>query len=166
MKLSISFIINLLIVFLVKVLDNVLSTSKTLLIQKNKAILAGFASVISQIIFYKLINAVSSSGELMIYVISLASGVGTLLAVLISSKFSRERMFVNIIMCDNKEAMMELRDYLKENKITNLTTDGYTKDWDKTLAITAYAETKQQSKLLDEFINESNIKFKRIIQMQ
>ena len=164
MKLGISFLINLVVIFLVKVFDNVLSTSKTLLIQKNKAVLAGISAIISQIIFYKLIDAVSTSGELMIYVISLASGIGTILAVLISNKFSKDRMYVNIFMSDDKEAMIELRDYLKENKISNLTTDGYTKDWDKTLAITAYVETKKQSKLLDEFINESTTKFKRIIQ--
>ena len=42
----------------------------------------------------------------------------------------------------------------------------YTKDWEKTLAITAYAETKEQSKLIDQFIRESDQKFKRIIQVQ
>ena len=62
--------------------------------------------------------------------------------------------------------MMEVRDWLKENKITNLTTDGYTKDWKKTLAITAYAETKEQSKLIDEYIKNSDVKFKRIIEKQ
>ena len=51
-------------------------------------------------------------------------------------------------------------------KITNLTTDGYTKDWQKTLAITAYAETKEQSKLIDNYLKESEYKFKRIIGKQ
>lgn len=165
MKITISFILNLVIIFLVKVIDNILSTSKTLLVQKNKAFLAGLTVVISQIIFYKLIDAVTESdSDLTIYIISLASGLGTLLAIWINNRFSKERMYVNIIMCDNKKIMKELRDYLKENKITNLTTDGYTKEWKKTLAITAYAETKKQSKLLDDYINNSNVKFKRIIQ--
>jgi hypothetical protein len=61
---------------------------------------------------------------------------------------------------------MELRDFLKEHKITNLATIGCTKDWKKTLAVTAYSETKAQSKLIDEFINNSGVKFKRIIQVQ
>ena len=54
-------------------------------------------------------------------------------------------------MNDNKEVMTELREFLMENKITNLTTDAYTKDWNKTIAITAYAETKEESKLLDNY---------------
>lgn len=164
MNITISFIINLVIIFVVKVLDNILSTSKTILVQKNKAFLAGLTVVISQIIFYKLIDAVSEGSELTIYVIAIASGLGTLLAIWISNRFSKDRMYVNIIMCDNKKVMKELRDYLKENKITNLTTDGYTKEWKKTLAITAYAETREQSKLLDEYIKNSSVKFKRIIQ--
>ena len=67
---------------------------------------------------------------------------------------------------DDKKIMMELRDFLKEHKITNLATIGYTKDWKKTLAITAYSETKAQSRLIDEFIKNSGVKFKRIIQVQ
>lgn len=162
-----AFIINLLVVFVIKVIDNILGTGKTILIQKNKAFIASLTVVISQIIFYKLIDAVSDSGsEIMIYVIAIASGIGTLLALMISNKFSKDRTYVNIILNDNKEVMMEFRDWLKEHKITNLTTDGYTKDWEKTLAITAYAETKEESKLTDEFSNNSEHKFKRIIQKQ
>ena len=160
-------ILNLISVFIVKIIDNVLSTSKTLLIQKNKAVLAGISVVVSQIIFYKLIDAVSSGdGDLMIYVIAIASGIGTYLALFISNKFSKDRTYVNVILNDNKEAMIELREWLKEHKITNLTTDGYTKDWQKTLAITAYAETKEQSKLIDNYLKESEYKFKRIIGKQ
>lgn len=166
MNITLAFVLELLLIFIIKVIDNVLSTAKTILIQKNKSFIAGLTVFISQIIFYKLIDAVADSGELMIYVIALASGVGTLLAILISNKFSKDRMYVNIIMCDDKKVMMKLRDYLKDNKITNLTTDGYTKEWKKTLAITAYVETKKQSKLLDEYIENSNTKFKRIIQKQ
>ena len=166
MNITLALVTKLSIIFIIKVIDNVLSTAKTILVQKNKALLAGLTVFITQIIFYKLINAVADSGELTIYIIAIASGIGTQLAIIISNKFSKEKTFVNIIMCDDKEVMMNLRDYLKEHKITNLTTDGYTKNWEKTLAITAYAETKKQSKLLDKYIENSNIKFKRIIQKQ
>ena len=158
------FITNLLFLFIVKVIDNILGTSKTILIQKNKGVLAALSVVISQIIFYKLIDAVGNSdSDLTMYVIAIASGVGTYLAVKLNDKFSKERTFVNVILSDNKEAMEDLREYLKEHKITNLATDAYTKDWNKTIAITAYAETKEESKLLDNYISNSNTKFKRVI---
>lgn len=159
-------ILNVIIVFLIKVIDNMLATSKTLLIQKNKSFFASMTVIISQIIFYKLINVVGNDGNYMIYVIALASGIGTFLALKISECFSKDRTYVNVILSDNKDAMKKLRDFLKQNKITNLTTDAYTKDWKKTIAITAYAETKAESRLIDSFISNSDNKFKRIIEKQ
>ena len=163
---TITIILNIVIVFLIKVFDNIIGTSKTLLIQKNKSVLASFTVMISQIIFYKLIDIVDNDGEYMIYVVAIASGLGTYLALLISNIFSKERTYVNVILSDNKKEMKKLRDFLKNNKITNLTTDAYTKDWKKTIAITAYAETKNDSKKIDEFISNSDNKFKRIIEIQ
>ena len=158
--------VNMIIVFVVKVLDNILSTAKTILIQRNRAIIASITVIVSNIIFYKLISAVNTGGDSTIYVISLASGLGTYLALIVDNKLSKDRLFVNIIMNDNREAMTELREFLKEHKITNLTTDAYTKDFKKTLSITAYAETKEQSKLIDDFLKAQDTKFKRIIQIQ
>ena len=159
------FILNLVLLFVIKVIDNILGTSKTILIQQNKGILAALSVIISQIIFYKLIDAVGDSeNDLTMYVVSIASGFGTYLAVKLNDKFSKEKTYVNVILSDNREAMEDLLGYLRKNKITNLTTDAYTKDWKKTLSITAYAETKEQSKLLDKYIEESDVKFKRMIQ--
>ncbi len=157
------FILNLMVIFFVKVFDNLLSTSKTILVQKNKGFLAGLSVVISQIIFYKLIDAVSTSGDLTMYVVSIASGVGTILAVSLANRFSKDRTYVNVLLCDDKKEMKKLRDFLKENKITNLATDGYTKDWKKSIAITAYTETKKQNKLIDEYLDSLDVKIKRII---
>ena len=160
----VSFVFGLFVLFIVKVIDNILGTSKTILIQKNKGALAAVTTVISQVIFYKLIDAVGSSdSDLTMYVISVASGFGTYLAVKLNDRFSKERTFVNVILSDNREAMQELRDYLAEHKITNLATEAFTKDWGKTIAITAYAETKAESRLLDKFIENSETKFKRVV---
>jgi len=163
----ISNIITLIILFLAKTADNMLTTGKTILVQRNRPILASLAVIASQIIFYKLIDSIGSSdNDLALYVVSIASGVGTFLALKLGSRFSKERTYVNVILSDDKEAMIELRDFLKEHRITNLTTDGYTKDWQKTIAITAYAETKEQSHLIDDYLSHSHTKFKRLIQKQ
>ena len=158
-------ILELLLLFGLKAADNLLSTGKQILIQRHKPILASLSVVLSQIIFYRLIDKVSEyNGDLALYIVAIASGVGTFLAVKISDKFSKERTFVNVILSDDKDAMVDLREFLKEHHITNLATDGYTKDWNKTIAITAYAETREQSRLIDQYIKDSSVKFKRIIQ--
>ena len=64
--------------FLLKAIDNLLSTGKQILIQRHRPILASLSVVISQIIFYRLISEVSASGgDLALYIVSIASGVGT-----------------------------------------------------------------------------------------
>lgn len=161
---EIGFVIELALLFVLKTVDNLLSTGKAILIQRHRPILASASVVLSQIIFYRLIDSVSTSdSNLALYIVSVAAGAGTFLAIKISDKFSKERTFVNVLLSDDKEAMMALRDFLKEHKITNLATEGFTKNWDKSIAITAYAETREQSRLIDEYIRNSNTKIKRII---
>ena len=157
-------ILELLLLFALKAVDNLLSTGKTILIQRHRPILAAASVVVSQVIFYHLIDEISASdGDLAMYIVSIAAGAGTYLAVKIGDRFSHERTFVNVILSDDREAMVALREFLMQHRITNLTTDGYTKDWNKSIAITAYAETREQTRLIDEYLRESKAKFKRIV---
>lgn len=103
--------------------------------------------------------------DLSIIVVSVASAVGCLTAMAISNRLSKERTFVNVIMSDDIDAMKQFRDFLAEHHITNVATDSYTLDWNtKTITITAYAETKQESMLINRYIVNSPLKFKRVIQ--
>ena len=52
-----------------------------------------------------------------------------------------------------------------QHHITNVASDSYTLDWNaKTISITAYPETKAESRLINEYIADSSTKFKRVIQ--
>lgn len=159
-------VLYLAILFAVKVLDNALGTAKTILVQRNRCVLAGVALGLSNFLYLSITkDIVTSDGNLALVVVSIASGVGCCLAVAFNNKFSKERTFVNVIMSDDKEEMKKLRDFLAEHKITNVASDSYTKDWErKTLTITAYAETKNQSRLIDKYIEASGTKFKRLVQ--
>lgn len=152
--------------FVAKVFDNALGTAKTILVQRNQCVLAGLSLGLSNFIYLSITkDIVTTDSTLALVVVSIASGVGCCLAVAFNNKFSKEKTYVNVIMSDDKEEMMKLRDFLAKNKITNVASDSYTMDWErKTLAITAYAETKSQSSLIDEYIETSNAKFKRLVQ--
>lgn len=152
--------------FVAKVFDNALGTAKTILVQRNRCVLAGLALGLSNFIYLSITkDIVTTDSTLALVVVSIASGVGCCLAVAFNNKFSKEKTYVNVIMSDDKKEMMKLRDFLAENKITNVASDSYTMDWErKTLTITAYAETKSQSKLIDEYIEASGTKFKRLVQ--
>lgn len=151
--------------FVAKVFDNALGTAKTILVQRNRCILAGIALGFSNFIYLSITKDIVTSDSLLaLVVVSVASGVGCCLAVALSNRFSREKTYVNVIMSDDLAAMKRLRDFLARNKITNVASDSYTLDWGrKTLTITAYAETRQQSALIDDYISGSSTKFKRVV---
>ena len=153
------------ILFLAKVLDNTLNTAKTILVQRNRCLLAGVALGLSNFIYLSITkDIVTSDSTLALVIVSIASGVGCCLAVALSNRFSKDRTYVNVILSDDKEAMKEFRDFLAENHITNVATDSYTLDWSrKSISITAYAQTKAPSRLIDEYIERSLLKCKRVI---
>ena len=143
------------ILFLAKVLDNTLNTAKTILVQRNRCLLAGVALGLSNFIYLSITkDIVTSDSTLALVIVSVA----------LSNRFSKDRTYVNVILSDDKEAMKEFRDFLAENHITNVATDSYTLDWSrKSISITAYAQTKAQSSLIDEYIKRSLLKCKRVI---
>ena len=159
-------VLYFLTLFGAKVLDNMLSTAKTILIQRNRCLLAGVTVAVSDFIYFLLIkNVLSADSPFAIAVVAIAGGIGCCIAVLFSNRLSRERTFVNVVMSDDREAMQEFRDYLARHHITNVACDSYTLDWDrKTITITAYTDTKAQNKLIDDYIERSDLKFKRRIQ--
>lgn len=84
---------------------------------------------------------------------------------LIKWRFFYTKTYVNVIMSDNLDEMKRLRDFLAQHHITNVAADSYTLNWNsKTITITAYPETKAESRLINKFIDESDTKFKRVIQ--
>lgn len=154
------------VIFAAKVVDNALSTTKTILIQRSRWLLAGIAVVVSDFIYFWITKRVVSADNYMaMVVVALAGGVGCALACLLSDKLSKDRTYVNVIMSDDLNAMKELRDFLAMHHITNVASESYTLNWDqKTITITAYAETKAESRLINQFIADSPMKYKRVIQ--
>lgn len=152
--------------FIMKVMVNALSTTKTIMIQRSRWILAGTAVILSDFIsFWITKKIVTADGELAMLIVAVAGGVGCALACIVSDKLSKGRTYVNVIMSDNWEAMKGFRDFLAEHHITNVAADTYTRDWDtKTITITAYPETKAESKLITEYIDSSTLKFKLLVQ--
>jgi hypothetical protein len=154
------------VLFFAKLLSNMLSTGKTILVQRNRSLLAGLMVAVSDLIYFFLIrNVLSDDSILAVAVVSAAGGAGCFLAVTLGNRLSKERTFVNVVMCDDLAAMREFRDFLASKHITNVALDSYTRDWDtKTITVTAYAETKEENRLIDEYIENSVLKFKRVIQ--
>ena len=153
------------ILFVAKVIDNALSTAKTILIQRSRWIIAGVIVMLSDVIYFWVTkNIVSAESNLMIVIVSIAGGIGCSLACFMGERFSKSRTYVNVIMSDNLRAIQGLRDFLAEHHITNVASDSYTLDWNqKTITITAYPENKSEIRLIRDYIENSELKFKQVI---
>ena len=152
--------------FLAKVADAALSTTKTILIQRSRWIIAGIVVMASDMIYFWITKSiVTADNYKMIIIVSIAGGIGCSLACYFGERFSKNRTYVNVIMSDDYEAMKDLRDFLAKHHITNVATDSYTLDWgQKTITIAAYPENKSEIKIINEYIKDAKIKVKQVFQ--
>lgn len=147
-----------------KILDSFVTTTKSIFVYKNKILLASLMVGFSNFLFLSVVvNAVLSDSIYTNLIIGLSSSIGAYLAMKTNNKFSKDTMYLNIITCDTKESVVSLVEYLRGNKIKNIVTDSYTKEWDKTLVVQAFANTRNQSKLIDKFLDENKVKYLRQI---
>ena len=150
---------------LLKVISNFFGTVRIILTQQNKAILASILLFLCCVIDYVTTKVAVESDMLTIIALSAACGIGCYVAMDYSSRHSKDRTYVNVIMNDNVDAMMDFHIFLMKNHIVHTVADTYARNCiDKTLTITAFAETKSQSHLIDEYIESSPLKFKRVVQ--
>lgn len=149
---------------IVKIVDNIISTEKTILTQKNKAVLASVLVVISQFMFYLIIKQiVADSSALSIFIVSVASGVGSYIAFYINKKISRDTVFINIITSNDRSKMNALGDYMRSENIKIVTLDAYSDSIEKTLTGLVFANTREQSLKIDNYLKEHDGFFREIV---
>ena len=149
---------------LVKIIDNVISTEKSILTHQNKAIAASILVTISQFLFYVLITeVVEDSNMLSIIVVSIASGIGSYIAFCINNKFSKETVFINIITSNDKAKMKAFGDYMRFEGIKIVTFDAYNDEINNTLTAIVFANTREQSKKIDKFMNGQTDFFREVV---
>lgn len=143
----------LVLMFFIKLCDNIIITGKTLLVQKNRAVLASIAVVVSQLLFYLVIDQVISDGSMdTIIIVSIASGIGSYLAFTINSRVSHDKLWVHIVTSNNKTDMKRLGDYMRAIQVPIITFDSYNDDLENTLTALIFANTRQQSSEIDKYL--------------
>lgn len=150
---------NIILISLLKILDNFLLTSKTILVQKNKAILAALVVMLSQFMFYFVVSKIISENNLVVNaVVAVASGIGSFFAMKVHDKFSKDKLYMNVITYKQKEHVIELCEFLRIHKIRYIVTDTYNRDWTISMVVQVFAATRDESKMLDRFIEEKGRK--------
>lgn len=154
---------QLVILGLIKIVDNMITTAKSITTYQNKKLLTALLVIISQFIFYLVIKEVSNDSSILsIAVVSVCSGIGTYIMMFGSDKMTKDLTYTNIIDCKCDEDTEKLSKYLLENNIKIVPVASYNyKTNEPTKTIIAFASTRYESKLIDEFLNNSDAKYLR-----
>lgn len=153
-----------LILAIIKVCDNILLTAKSISTYKGQKLLSSVLVTISQLIFYVIIDQVVSDSTLTsILIISIASGIGNYLAFMINDKFKKDDVWTNIITSSSKEMLIDLCTMLREHKVKYLLYDTYNRRFEQSYTVTAFTKTKSESKLIDEYLKNTDVRYLRMI---
>ena len=149
---------------LTKIVDNLITTEKSILVRNNKAVAASILVMISEFMFIFIIKKlVSDSNTASAIVVSVAAGIGSYLAFCINNKFSKETVYINIVTSNNKLQMKAFGDYMRLQGIKIVTFDAYNDDRNNTLTALVFANTRDQSKIIDKYVEAHNELFREVI---
>ena len=99
----------------IKVIDNVITVLKNITTYKGQKILSSILVIISQLIFYLVVQQVVNDNTLIaIIVVSVSSGIGNYIGFLINDRFKRDDTWTNILTTSQKEDITKLCTILKK----------------------------------------------------
>lgn len=152
----------LIVLGLIKIIDNMISTAKSITTYKNKKFITSLLVILSQFLFYFLIKSVVSDDSMLTTItVCICSGVGTYLAMFLNDFIRNDSTYTNILTCSCNDSIEELCDYLLSFKIKYIPLDSYNRDGSKSKTVLIFARTKRESTLIDAFVHNSSTKYLR-----
>ena len=151
---------NYIILALVKVLDNIISTAKTIASYKEQKILSSVLTIISQLIFYLVVSKVISDNTMeIIVIVSIASGIGNLIAFSINDYFKKDSKWTMVLTSSDKEDVRNLSNYLTKHNIKHIANYGINREGKETYHIIAFSKTKSESRLIEMYLTVTDSKY-------
>lgn len=152
--------VSYVILFIIKIFDNVISTAKNICQFKEMKVLSSILTIISQLIFYLVISHIIEDNTLLsIIIVAVASGLGNLLAFLINDRFKRAAKWMFILTSDNAEDVQKLCGYLAEHSIKYIANKGLTRENESTIHVIALSKSKDDSRLIERFLENAKSKY-------
>ena len=145
---------------LVKILDNIIGTFKNISQYREQKIISSILVVISQLIFYLVIDQVINDNTLLsIIIVSVSSGVGNYIAFSINSKFKRAAKWGFTLTSSDTDDVQRLCSYLVENNIKYIANNGLTRKNEPTIHVIAFSKSKDESRLIERFLENTKSKY-------
>lgn len=144
---------NLIILGLIKILDNIILNAKSIATFKNKRLISSILVILSQFSFYFIISkVVNDKSVLPIIIVAITSGIGNYIAFIISDRFEQDKMWTNVITGKDIDKIKGFCELLKQNKIKYITNDSYDRHWNKTYSVMVFPMTKNESTIIDKYL--------------
>ncbi len=145
---------------IVKIFDNIILTAKSILTYMNKRIISSCLVIVSQILFYTVVKQVISDNSMItIFVVSAASGIGNYLAFPIVDKFTKDDKWYFYLTSSDKNDVENLCQYLVKHNIKYMANLGLTRKGEETINVTAFSRTKEQSRLIENYLKQTDSKY-------
>jgi Na+/melibiose symporter-like transporter len=148
----------IIITFFLKFFDCALSTIKNVFLIKEKYLLSSICNSLSAMLFIFvadiMANTASEDKWIIALIVFFANLTGSYFPPKFLDKIESDRLFIYIMTADCLENGFALADTLRELNIPVATTIVYNDKLQKTLSVTAYAKTKEQSNIIVYHVNK------------
>ena len=89
----------------------------------------------------------------------MASGIGNYLAFPIVDKFTKDDKWYFYLTSSDKNDVENLCQYLVEHNIKYMANLGLTRKGEETINVTAFSKTKEQSRLIENYLKQTDSKY-------
>lgn len=152
--------IGYIVLAIIKVIDNIVGTAKNIAQYQERKILSSVLVVVSQLLFYLLINKVIEDNSMLaIVIVAVASGIGNYIAFLINAKFRKDAKWVLLFTSSDVDKSKEFSNYLVENGIRNVVSQGYDRTWENVINIIIFSKSKDESRVIAKYLKDSDFKY-------
>jgi hypothetical protein len=142
------------------VFDNVVLTAKSIATYKERKITSSILVVVSQLLFYLVIDKVIEDNTMLaIVIVAVSSGIGNYIAFWINGHFKKDTKWTMCLTTSDVEDVKRFCNYLAKNKIKYMAFDGYNRRMEQTINIIAFSKTKAESKLIEKYLETTNSKY-------
>lgn len=144
----------------IKIFDNIILTAKSIATYKEYKIISSILVVVSQLIFYLVIDKVIEDNTMLaIIIVSVSSGIGNYIAFSINHRFKKDTKWTMCLTTSDIKDVKRFCNYLVEHKIKYMASDGYNRRMEPTINIIAFSKTKAESRLIEQYLATTNSKY-------
>lgn len=152
-------IIEILIAFGLKLMDNALATAKTVYISKERYLRgAVFASLSTYFYLIAIVRIANNSSNGALIAMCIATFIGTYMPGKLIKKSEKDKLYIFDITGGSFDLAVNLADNIRKENIAIRTEVAYNENVEKVLVLKVYCATKNESSIVTNILNSELFK--------